>query len=184
MGSGGKRKRRDPKLDDVPSIRQFEDMVRRLKVRAMRRPTIDNVLPLTVAVTGCRISECLALTTPDIDEENGVVHIPTLKGGSGARRSIPVPSWFFAVIRSYVLYNGVGYRLFNISRVQAWRIIKRATGLRPHALRHAFGMYMLFHGADPETVKRLLGHSNWKMVEYYVNKVQIDKSVKTPFEVI
>jgi len=171
-----------PKLDDVPSIKQFEELVRRLRRQAMRRPEIENVLPLTVAVTGCRISECLELTTVDIDEENGVLYLKTAKGGRGAKRAVPVPGWLFAVLRSYILYNGIGYKLFNVSRVHAWRIVKRATGHRPHALRHAYGMYMLFHGRDPETVKRLMGHSSWGMVEYYVNKVQIDKRMPAPFE--
>jgi len=177
-----KKKRRKPKLDDVPSIRQYEDLIKRLYYQAKKRPTIENVLPLVVAVTGCRISECLNLTTIDIDEEHGYIYLKTAKGGEGAKRAIPVPRWLFDIVDRYIRYNGIGYKLFNISRVQAWRIIKKQCGVRPHALRHAFAMYMLFHGKDPELVRRLMGHSDWKMVAEYVEKVQIDKRFSTPLE--
>ncbi len=182
MGKVSRGGSKGPKLDDVPSIRQFEELVKRLKLQAMKRPIIDYVLPLTVCLTGCRISECLQLTTTDIDYDNVVLHLVTLKGGRGAKRAIPIPTWFLAILQNYVLYNGISYKLFPISRTEAWRIIKKETGFRPHALRHAFALYMLFHGKDPETVKRLLGHSDWKMVEYYVKIVQIDKRITSPFE--
>jgi len=184
MGKVSRRGSRGPKLDDVPSISQFGDLVRRLKLQAMKRPIIDYVLPLTVCLTGCRISECLQLTTADIDFENVAVYLVTLKGGRGAKRAIPIPTWFLAILQNYIVFNAISYELFPISRTEAWRIIRRETGFRPHALRHAFALYMLFHGKDPETVRRLLGHRDWKMVEYYVRAVQIDRRITSPFESI
>jgi len=178
----GSKRRKKPRLDDAPTIREYENLIKWLRREAMKKPTIDNVLPLVVALTGCRISECLELTTTDIDSDNGVLHIKTLKGGKGAKRVVPVPTWLFAILERYILYNGVGYKLFPISRTHAWRIIKQKTGKRPHALRHAYGMYMLFKGLDIETARRLMGHSSWDMVKHYVSTVGIDVKLRNPFE--
>jgi len=184
-GREKKRKRREGlKLDDVPSLKEYENLITSLKRDAMKKPVIENVLPLVVAVTGCRISECLELTTADIDYENSVLYLKTLKGGKGRKRVVPVPSWLLAILENYILFNGIGYKLFPISRAHAWRIVKSRTGLRPHALRHAFAMYLLYKGLDPETVRRILGHARWSVVAYYVSSVRIDKSVRSPLETI
>ena len=163
---------RRPRLDRAPSIAEYERLVKRLKARAQKKPDPENVLPLFVAVTGCRISECLSVSTMDIDWDAGVAYIPTLKSRRGAKRAVPLPSWMLAILKRYIVKHGVGDVLFPFSRFQAYRLVRKATGYNPHALRHAFAMYMLWKGLDPETVRRLLGHSSWDMVKYYVEVVK------------
>jgi len=175
---------RPPRLDRVPTIREFEETLRRLRLEAMRRPDLEKVLPLTVLVTGARISEILQLTTLDVDEENMQLSIPTLKRRDRAKRVVPVPSWHIAILQHYIVRNTITYRLFPVSRTQAWRIVKQETGWHPHAWRHALGMYLLYTGEDPETVRRILGHSDWSMVEYYVRAVKIDVAKRHPLELI
>lgn len=168
----------------IPTIKEYEGIVRRLKELSIRRPVIEHVFPLTVCITGCRISECLLLSTTDIDENNLVVYMPTLKHRSIHKRTIPIPGWYIAILHQYIIMNGIGDKLFNISRTQGWRYVKRITGYNPHAFRHALGMYMLFKGYDPETVRRILGHGSWRLVSYYVSRVGIDISKRTPLEYI
>jgi len=178
----GRRKR--VKLDDCPTIREYEQTIKWLRREAMKRPIIDYVLPLVVAVTGCRISECLDLTVEDLDDRNGVVYLKTLKSGKGRKRAVDVPTWLFPILERYIAFNGIGFKLFPISRAQAWRIIKKVTGRRPHAWRHAYGMYMLFKGRDIEYVRRLMGHSSWEVTEEYLASVGIDVRKQNPLEEI
>lgn len=171
-----------PRLDRVPTIREYEDMVRRFRYEATRKPSIEKVLPLTLMVTGARVSEVLALTTLDVDEDRSVLYITTLKVKGKPKRVVPVPSWYIPILHTYIIRNGIGYRLFPVSRIHAWRIVKSETGYHPHAFRHVYGMYLLYRGLDPETVRRILGHSSWEMIEYYVSSVKIDTRTKSPLE--
>lgn len=171
----------EPDLSKVPRLAEYERIVRMLRYESMKRPEIDNVLPLTVAITGARISEVLMLTTIDIDFDSARLYVPTLKHRARPKRVVPVPSWYLPIINNYIVRNAISYRLFPVSRPQAYRIVKRKTGYHPHAFRHAVAMYFLYKGLDPETVRRILGHSSWKMIEYYVRLVRIDVS-KSPLE--
>lgn len=175
---------RPPRLDRCPTIREYEDMVRRMRYEATRLPNIEKVLPLTVLVTGARIGEILMLTVPDVDEADSVLYVPTEKVRGKPKRVVPVPTWYIPIIESYIVRHTIGYKLFPISRTQAWRIVKRELGYHPHAFRHVYGMYLLYKGLDPETVRRILGHSSWDMIEYYVRTVKIDTRKRTPLEEI
>jgi len=166
----------------APSLREYEDIIRRLRSRSTRRPVIENVLPLFIAITGARISEALLVSTYDLDTENHHVMIPTLKSGRGRKRMVPLPSWSVYILERYIVHNAVADRLFPVGRTMAWMIVKKATGWNPHALRHAFGMYLLYNGFDVEHVRRILGHSSWDMVRYYVEMVGIDKAKVSPLE--
>lgn len=166
----------------IPTLREYESIVRKLKSLCLRNPVPRHVFPLTVVVTGCRVSECLSLETTDIDDQNLVLYIPTFKHRARQKRMVPIPAWYISIAHQYIILNGIGDKLFNISRTQAWRYIKEMTGYHPHSFRHAYGMYLLFKGYDPETVKRILGHSSWKLVAYYVNKVGIDITRRNPLE--
>ncbi len=166
----------------APSLKEYERIVRYLKDKATRKPIIDYVLPLFVAITGARISEAIEVNIYDVDFDNRYVAIPTLKSGRGRKRLVPLPTWFLLILQRYAVWNAIGDKLFPVSRVHAWRIVKKETGWNPHALRHAYAMYLLYHDYDVEHVRRILGHSSWDMVRYYVEMVGIDKEKTNPLE--
>lgn len=168
----------------VPSIEMYVKLVETLRKEAYRRPNVENVLPLTLAVTGARVSEALSMTTADIDKEMGCVRILCLKKKhKGIFRYVPVPLWYIGIIEDYIVRNMITHVLFPISRWTAWIIVKRKTGYPPHALRHAWAMYCLYKGVDPEIVRRWLGDSTWRMVEYYVKVVGVSPALKrSPLE--
>ena len=46
--------------------------------------------------------------------------------------------------------------------------------LSPHKLRHTYATYLLKHGANQEQVRRLLGHSDFKMTKRYIDYIDTD----------
>ena len=166
----------------APSLKEYERIVKYLKNKANKKPLIDYVLPLFIAVTGARVSEAIEVNTYDIDYDNNYVMVPTLKSGKGRKRIVPLPVWFLNILNRYIVWNGIGDKLFPISRVQAWRIVKKETGWNPHALRHAYAMFLLYNGWDVEQVRRVLGHSSWDLVRYYVEMVGIDREKANPLD--
>ena len=171
----------EPKLDNVPTINEYERIVQRLRDEATRRPWIENVLPLTVVITGARISEVLMLTTTDVDFDYARLYIPTLKHKGRPKRAFPLPRWYLPIIRDYIVRNRISYELFPVSRKTAYLMVKRKTGYHPHAFRHVVAMYFLFRRVDPETVRRIMGHATWKMIEYYIRIVNIEPA-RNPLE--
>ena len=173
-----------PDLSRVPTIREYEEKLRYMKWQATKQPDLENVLTLTIMITGARVSEVLALRTIDIDFERKRLSVITLTKRAGNKRPIrlvPVPAWYLPIIQTYIVRNAISYKLFPIKRKYAWLIVKRKTGYHPHAFRHAVAMYLLYKGVDPETVRRILGFSDWKLIEYYVRAVRTDIE-KTPLE--
>ena len=63
------------------------------------------------------------------------------------------------------------------------RIIKRAgiTGVKvgPHAFRHFAATNYLKNGGDKSTLKTLLGHSTYKMVDRYCGSVEAEMMQRT-----
>ena len=59
-------------------------------VRAHRQPTVQT-LARTLALTGCRVSEALALRPCDVDLEAAELRIATLKRRREHWRAVPVP---------------------------------------------------------------------------------------------
>ena len=60
------------------------------EARAHPRPGVQT-LARTLAVTGCRVSEALAIRACDVDLEASELRISTLKRGTEHWRDVPVP---------------------------------------------------------------------------------------------
>ncbi len=137
---------------------------------------------LTLAWTGARVSEVLALTPSSFQIERGIVALQTLKRRRHSVREVPVPP---ALIAALDRHFGIalaqrneeasGRRLFPWSRTTAWRTIKsvmRRCGLAgrhatPRGLRHAFGIGALQAGVPLNIAQRWLGHSRINTTAIY-----------------
>lgn len=146
---------------------------------AMENLEIDRALfALTLAWTGARVSEVLALTRASFQLESGVVAVHTLKRRRHVVREVPIPPELMqALDRRFKMSAGfhtpqlaqknVATRLWPWSRVTAWRIIKdvmRRSSVEgrhacPRGLRHAFGIGALQAGVPLNLAQRWLGHS-------------------------
>lgn len=154
--------------------------------KACLRPEIG-ALCLTLAYTGCRISEALALTPASINAESGFIAIRSLKKRNCAViiREVPVPADLLNALECGVFAaKAPGERLWPLSRSRAWQLIKivmAQAGIAPgpHAapkgLRHGYGIHALRSKVPITLVKRWLGHARLSTTEIYLQVMGDDE---------
>jgi len=138
---------------------------------------------LTLAWSGARISEVLAISPVAIDVESGVIAIETLKRRRrGIVRQVPLPLDLLTTLdrlfglaaarRDPELANG---RIWRFSRTTAWRRVKSVmasagvtgTPAMPKGLRHGFGVKAFQSNVPPHLVQRWLGHASLRTTAIY-----------------
>lgn len=162
------------RLSDVDD---YVNAIRQLRAMASGRPTLENMLALTLALSGRRISEVLAVEVKDVDISRRLIVFPCLKKRKVERQAIPMPPWFMDLLKRYIDGNRLRSddKLFPVSRQKAYRIVKSLTGLNPHAFRHYFALWSLTEGGMTlEQVRRWLCHSDYDMVLEYARIVGYD----------
>ena len=143
----------------------------------------DKAMLELLYATGIRVSELIALNEDDVDLEKAAVYC----GAPEKSRTLSLPERAVEALRSYLLLvrpqmissveekalfvNISGERM---SRQGFWKIIKyyaSQAGIRkditPHTLRHSFAAHLLENGADVNTVKEILGHSDIASTQVY-----------------
>ncbi|MBJ7532941.1 site-specific integrase [Rhodomicrobium vannielii ATCC 17100] len=139
---------------------------------------------LTLAWTGARVSEVLALTASSFQVDQGVVAIATLKRRRAVMREVPIPPDLMkALDRQFQLRRlqrdpvQACLRPWPWCRVTAWRIvgrIMRQAGISgrhacPRGLRHAFGVGGLQAGVPLNLLQRWLGHARISTTAIYAD---------------
>ncbi len=149
--------------------------------------------------TGCRPSEALELSPSKINISEKSIIFRTLKkrklDNQGRQnkpqyRHVPVPSTLikdlslvFDLRRKGVNQKQDDFPFWAMSRATAWRTIKKvmaAAGIDgPQAtgkgLRHSFGVSMISGGAPVTLVRDLLGHTDVKTTEIYLQVIGTEK---------
>ncbi|MCC7250459.1 site-specific integrase [Hyphomicrobium sp.] len=141
-------------------------------------------LCLTLAYTGCRISEALALTAASVQAAEGIVAIRTLKKRNGlvVVREVPIPP---LLIAEFERVHGLSsshplQRLWPLSRGRAWQLVKEVmaeAGIQagihatPKGLRHGFGLHAIRCGIPINLVQRWLGHASMTTTAIYLQAV-------------
>ena len=145
-------------------------------------------LCLTLAHTGCRISEALALSVASVQLGAGVISIQTLKKrGRLHVREVPVPPDLLAALDEVHTISALQQnmaraahqRLWPRSRTWAWLRVKTVmtrAGIsghqaNPKGLRHAFGVHAVHSGVPLNLVQRWLGHARLPTTAIYANVV-------------
>lgn len=136
-----------------------------------------------LAETGCRISEGLALTGQNIDLNEGLIYIETLKQRrKGIYRAVPISpdlGRLFLTAREAGYYSENARPLWQLSRMTGWRHVHAAmteagiAGVQasPKGLRHGFAMAALTAGVPINLVQRWLGHARIETTSIYANAV-------------
>ncbi len=168
----------------VNGARKYLNQRERQRVlAAMAKLPPDRALfALTLAWSGGRVSEILALNAASFQIEHGVVAIRTLKRRRHAVREVPIPPWLMSALDRHFSLSAVqrdasraDRRLWPCCRATAWRLVKkvmmeaRITGTPacPRGLRHAFGVGTLQSGIPLNLAQRWLGHARISTTAIY-----------------
>ena len=134
-----------------------------------------------LGATGRRIGEAWLLTTRDIDFERGAIMWRILKKRDKSYYvTLPMSPRLKDVLLRYITFNGIGDRLFPVSKRQLQYDVKRALeevglhGWRVHDLRHAFILEALLQTKSIELVRRWTQHSSYKMLLEYARVVGME----------
>lgn len=130
--------------------------------------------------TGCRRGELFNLNWPDVDLGGAVLTVAGDTAKSGTTRHIPLNNEALETLRAWRKQTtGSGYvfpgkkdgeRLNNVKK--SWDGALKAAGVegfRWHDIRHTFASKLVMAGIDLNTVRELLGHSDFKMTLRYAH---------------
>ncbi len=132
----------------------------------------DYALILFLYASGCRISEALNVQRTDIVD--GWLKIRFAKGEK--ERVVPLAPVATQALERYLSkqeisspYIWLNYRGEQLSRISAFKIVKKYLGVSPHVLRHSFASSLIIGGADLRVVQELLGHSSLETTQIYTH---------------
>lgn len=130
-----------------------------------------------------RIGEVLKLTPGDIDDRKLIIQDPK----SGRKSEVVfIPKKLLDRLKIYVKDNSLlsSQRIFPISYVAAWSIVKKAgklinVNLRPHDLRRHAATYASRSGTPIEIVSKvILRHSDLSTTQRYLGKVNDAEAIR------
>lgn len=145
---------------------------------ASKQPVPISTFCLTIAFTGARISEVLALTANRLDVTDEAIIFETLKQRKkNVFRAIPIPRGLIPMLASYSM--GKPDRLWPWGRTTGWKVVKRVmrdAGIadalcKPKALRHAFAVEAGQKGIPLNIVQRWLGHARIETTAIYASAI-------------
>lgn len=156
----------------------------------------DKAMLELLYATGIRVSELIGLDISDVNLSMGYIRCSNNKG----ERVIPVGNKAIDALKLYldksrdeILKNHDEKALFvnrmgaRISRQGFWKIIKQyqiSSGIdvdiTPHLLRHSFAAHLIQNGADLESLKSMMGHSDISSTNVYT--CFLDDNIKRVYE--
>ncbi len=137
---------------------------------------------LTLAWTGARVSEILALTPRAIQVERSLISIVTLKRRRWSVREVPIPPELmqsitqeFSLLTAQQDLHDRTAPLWSMHRVTAWRLVKRVMAdasvsgraACPRGMRHGFGVGTLQAGVPITLLQRWMGHARLSTTAIY-----------------
>lgn len=155
-------------------------------IAALQASPTTKSFALTLACTGCRISEALELTAASFQLSSGIVSIRSLKKrGAFAVREVPISPFLTDTLED--VHNISAHQtgehhhkpLWSWQRVYAWRQIKQimhTAGIQGEqatakGLRHGFAIHAIQSGVSINLVQRWLGHASLATTAIYTEAV-------------
>ena len=142
----------------------------------------DRAMLETLYATGIKVSELVALDVNDINVQAGFVRC-----GAEKKRIIPVGQLACEALDAYLKRARLSFletisspALFlncsggRMSRQGFWKIVAKykelaeiESDITPNILRHSFAAHLLENGADLDSVRQMLGHSDISTTRIY-----------------
>lgn len=146
-----------------------------------------HLIALTILDTGLRASECLGVTTVDVDFDHLTLKI---LGKGGKHRMVPFSGelrkklWRYAQQRHVTLpilvfgtKNNTQVSVRNLER--DFKMLGQKIGIEgvrfsPHTLRHSFAVQYLKNGGNLEYLRRILGHTSLSTTQKYLRSLGVE----------
>jgi|SRR5579863_4228669 len=178
-----------PSLFDTAGNRKYLTVAERGKFLCAGKARTSRVRTfcLTLAYSGARISEALALTPRRFDFSAHLVIVESLKKRRrGVFRGIPLPVDILTELdrvhhirRAQQDPSLIDERIWKWSRTTAWKRVKECMAFAeisgpkasPKGLRHAFGVGVLQAGVPINLLKKWLGHARLSTTEIYADAI-------------
>ena len=169
------RPKRPQKLPRAASVEQCQALA------AAAGTARDQAMILLLLGTGMRRGELLGLDVFHLAADLSEVQV---RGKGERERMLPIPLQCQEPLRSHLAVREAGEpalfvneagRRIGTTTFHRWfrHLLRRAgledSGLTAHCLRHAYATQMLRTGADLETIRELLGHSNISTTSRYLH---------------
>ena len=156
----------------------------------------DKAMLELLYATGIRVSELIGLDVSDVNLSMAYIRCSNNKG----ERIIPIGNKAVDALKLYLekarnsmLKDATETALFvnrmgvRISRQGFWKIIKHyqvTSGIEgeitPHSLRHSFAAHLIQNGADLQSLKSMMGHSDISSTQVYT--CFLDDNIKRVYE--
>lgn len=188
-------------MNTAQPIRKVEDLNRIKAYYKKECPHPRNYLLIIMGLnTALRISDILQLKWENVyDFKNGEwkEHIVIVEQKTGKNSSIWMNHNLQIALREYaaflkeeqiqiqpeqVLFESFGFENKPITRIQAFRIIKRAAeacniseGVSCHSLRKTFGYHAWQQGISPVLLMNIYNHSSFQVTQRYLGIEQDDR---------
>ncbi|MGE5577613.1 MAG: tyrosine recombinase [Syntrophothermus sp.] len=175
----------------TPQLLGHEEIASLLKQPDLREPIglRDRAMLEVLYSSGLRVSELIALDTPDISLEKGVLRCRQV---ASKPRIIPLAPRVVECVDEYLvrgrsrLIRGTGEKaLFvnhhgcRLTRQGFWKIMKAyaaaagiKTPLTPRAFRYSFAAHLLAQGTELRKVQQILGHADISTTHNYTKLAQ------------
>ena len=139
--------------------------------------------------TGARISEILALRFIDIDYDNSLIQLITLKRRTDAIRRIPITLSMKNELLTCNKNHNINDKVIRMNYRQVIDLFYKYKNylayhkilskdevriLHPHVFRHSFAINYIMKGGNIINLQRILGHSSINTTSIYLNIAGID----------
>jgi integrase/recombinase XerC len=171
------------RLPDFVGEKELQNLFDDYKFNTDFEGTRDQLIIELFYASGMRLSELVNLTINSIDFNNATLKVV---GKQNKERLIPFGDTIKSLLHKYLeirssntnktstlfltkkgeeIYPKLVYRIVNhyLSKVTT------ASKKSPHILRHTFATHMLNNGADLNSIKEILGHSNLSATQIYTH---------------
>jgi integrase/recombinase XerD len=177
-----KKEKRLPRALKAPEVSSLIDQSFQAEKYHLRNKAILEL----IYACGLRVSECLEITTKQIDKQSKFLKI---RGKGNKQRMVPIGQKALKAIHNYlakerplIIRSSKNKYLFlnrfgeKLTRQAVFKLVKAhakniplSQSVSPHILRHSFATHLLENKADLRTVQQLLGHSSITSTQIYTN---------------